>query len=687
MHNQQQRNEASRPTVPSLPHRGDQEQSNAQAVKRETPAASSVEPSVDAEINSADEFYEQQEMADDDKNKGKRLTPDRKQKLDELGFVWSLRTMRIESHWDQMFRRLLAYKEQYGDCLVPSRYEADLKLAKWVETQRQESKKAIDGRSANPRLTEERLRRLESIGFEWKVKQKMKRYYDKQWDAMFDRLQAFKQANGHCMVPKRYSADPRLGTWVHTQRIQYRTKYRTTANCITLSEEEVSALKSCGDEVTYRLTEERRQRLESIGFIWAAREGEKGPDSGRITRNSYDDQWDVMFGQLIEYKAKFGNCLVPKRYKDNPKLGTWCDTQRVQKKKLMKKLSEKLNQSASDDVARMDTSSAASDGGFESAPETTSGNTSPANTPGSIPKPLVGRLTEERIRRLDEVGFVWSIRDDWQKHYDELKEYKKKHGHCNVPSRYSENRRLGIWVSAQRAAYKSGPKEPVENSGRAVPLTQERIDLLNELGFTWTIRSRDTLGESWFQRLQELKAFKNKYGHCLVPSRYNEAPGLGTWVGSQRSAYRLWKQAQANPGSVVPGSTAMNEDRIRELDQLGFVWALRNSDNRNGSPTQLQQPDYAQNQPVSQYRCDFIHENDGFNAAQVLQVMQVGGHPSVGFSQPSTVQYSQHSIDVHNYEPLHVQQQHSHYQPQHAQKLDRPAHPPGAKDSHQHVPI
>ena len=30
-------------------------------------------------------------------------------------------------------------------------------------------------------------------------------------------------------------------------------------------------------------------------------------------------------------------------------------------------------------------------------------------------KPLVGRLTDERIRRLQEIGFVWSLRDDWQK--------------------------------------------------------------------------------------------------------------------------------------------------------------------------------------------------------------------------------------------------------------------------------
>ena len=33
-------------------------------------------------------------------DKRKLLTPERKQKLDALGFVWSLRSKRIEDHWD-----------------------------------------------------------------------------------------------------------------------------------------------------------------------------------------------------------------------------------------------------------------------------------------------------------------------------------------------------------------------------------------------------------------------------------------------------------------------------------------------------------------------------------------------------------------------------------------------------------
>ena len=111
---------------------------------------------------------------------------------------------------------------------------------------------------------------------------------------------------------------------------------------------------------------------------------------------------------------------------------------------------------------------------------------------------------------------------------------------------------------------------------RSAPLTQERIDLLNDIGFTWTIRSRDSLGESWNQRLEELKAYKQREFHCLVPSRYTPNPELGIWVGTQRTQYRLYQRAK----ETGIGSTAFNEDRIRELKELGFVWALRGGEGK-----------------------------------------------------------------------------------------------------------
>lgn len=298
----------------------------------------------------------------------KRLTKERKEKLDALGFVWSLRSKRVDDHWDTMFQKLVEYKEQHGDCLVPSRYEVEPKLGKWVETQRYEIRLAAvvvsripvtnlatpryeytklqraqngtvepkdeidtgskDGkpRASNPRLTEERLRRLNSIGFSFKVKHKMKRYYDKQWDSMFQKLLAFREEHGHCVVPKRYLSDLRLGTWVHTQRIQYRKMMAGKGGVPDTASDngsEVEALIPKGEEeISYRLTEERRKRLEEIGFCWSARElGEKGAEQGKMTRNSYDDQWDQMFDQLREYRDKYGDCLVPKRFKENTRLG------------------------------------------------------------------------------------------------------------------------------------------------------------------------------------------------------------------------------------------------------------------------------------------------------------------------------------------------------------------------------
>jgi len=44
----------------------------------------------------------------------KRLTRERKDLLDALGFVWSLRSKRTDDHWDEMYRQLVDYKDKHG---------------------------------------------------------------------------------------------------------------------------------------------------------------------------------------------------------------------------------------------------------------------------------------------------------------------------------------------------------------------------------------------------------------------------------------------------------------------------------------------------------------------------------------------------------------------------------------------
>ena len=55
----------------------------------------------------------------------------------------------------------------------------------------------------------------------------------------------------------------------------------------------------------------------------------------------------------------------------------------------------------------------------------------------------------------------------------------QRFGHCRVPHGYADNRKLSWWVMNQRAQHQ------LIQQGRRSWLTQERIDLLNAIGFNW----------------------------------------------------------------------------------------------------------------------------------------------------------------------------------------------------------
>ena len=93
-----------------------------------------------------------------------RLTEDQVRRLEEIGFLWAAR----EAQWDEMFARLVRYKEGNDDCNVPKGWSEDPSLGSWVNNQRQKYR--------NGKLSEERIRRLESIGFEWSLKKTRVRF-------------------------------------------------------------------------------------------------------------------------------------------------------------------------------------------------------------------------------------------------------------------------------------------------------------------------------------------------------------------------------------------------------------------------------------------------------------------------------------------------------------------------------
>ena len=89
--------------------------------------------------------------------------------LQKLGFEFKvLPYYERNRSWEDHFASLLKFKEENnGSVRVPLKYKADLRLGKWVQTQRQQYKLWKEGKKSS--LNEERIEKLESAGFEWVV--------------------------------------------------------------------------------------------------------------------------------------------------------------------------------------------------------------------------------------------------------------------------------------------------------------------------------------------------------------------------------------------------------------------------------------------------------------------------------------------------------------------------------------
>ena len=112
----------------------------------------------------------------------------------------------------------------------------------------------------------------------------------------------------------------------------------------------------------------------------------------------------------------------------------------------------------------------------------------------------------ERTSKLDSIEFVWNRNPDvrWEIMFEELRKFKDREGHCNVPYKYSDNPKLGQWVMNQQA-----------NRSK---ISKERASKLDSIGFTWD-RNPDVKWEIMFE---ELRKFKDSEGHCNVPSIYSD---------------------------------------------------------------------------------------------------------------------------------------------------------------------
>lgn len=247
------------------------------------------------------------------------------------------------------------------------------------------------------------------------------------------------------------------------------------------------------------------------------------------------EPWQIMYERLTEYHV---------REKDWPsasegKLGLWCHTQRIARKR---------GTLAAERILQLDAL------GFEWEyhdshwtrqfeklksfyaeagrwPKRGEGSLSTwCNTQRQARKN--GRLIKERIRRLDAIGFIWEydVDREWGGQYEALKSFRQKEGRW---PKTNEGGSLGAWCITQRKLRREGK------------LSAEREALLDVIGFIWSA------DDVWAERFCQLEAFYHREGRWPT----SREGALGNWCFVQKRLFRK--------GELVP-------ERAEKLQRLGF---------------------------------------------------------------------------------------------------------------------
>mmetsp|Transcript_27984 Transcript_27984/g.42669 ORF Transcript_27984/g.42669 Transcript_27984/m.42669 type:complete len:238 (+) Transcript_27984:58-771(+) len=158
----------------------------------------------------------------------------------------------------------------------------------------------------------------------------------------------------------------------------------------------------------------------------------KQSDKKVSMRPYQSEKWQQYFYQLLDFRRNNGTCLVPHYYAENIALARWVKRQRYQYNLRLK--------------------------GKKSS------------------------ITIERIRMLEQIGFIWDSHEAaWEERRKELEIFRAVNGTCSVPATCRTNPKLATWVKCQRRQYR------LFCEGKPANISPERILELENLGFEWDV--------------------------------------------------------------------------------------------------------------------------------------------------------------------------------------------------------
>jgi helicase domain protein len=209
-----------------------------------------------------------------EKFRSNKMKQDRIDRLNGIQMIWQK-----EDPWEVRFALAEEYYKEHKDLNMLAVYNVNgICLTKWVNEQKQ----AYRG-NRKISLTDEQIRRLESIGIDWRNSDEIA------WEKRYNAVKNYFNEHGNIDIPKDIvlSDGKKIGNWLFIQRRKYREN---------------------------SLTSEQIRLLNEVGMVW-----------------ELADSWEIGFAHAKQYYSENKNLKISANYicPDGYNLGSWIVNQRA----------------------------------------------------------------------------------------------------------------------------------------------------------------------------------------------------------------------------------------------------------------------------------------------------------------------------------------------------------------------
>ena len=436
--------------------------------------------------------------------------------------------------WDSWYNLALNYYETHKNLNIPFNFktldginynEDGFKLGLWIYHQR--------NLKMDNMLSKDRIEKLEKLQIIWSIR-------DNLWDTKYELAKKYFNHYGNLNVPVKFKTSNgidydengiNLGMWLFSKRSR-----------------------------KDKQPKERQEQLEKIGMVW----------------DVLEDIWNKNYGLAKKYYECYGNLNISYSFKTNNgidyeengiNLGVWLSNQRLKKEKLTKEKIHLLEEigivwdiyeqswNTYYDLAKKYYEI----NGDLKAPQDFEMDGKNLGSWISKNRNKKDKLSQEKIRQLEQIGMIWDVRQDsWNINYELAKKYYEYNGDLNIPVKFKTNDgikydekgiSLGVWIFHLRQN-KDG-------------LSQERLKQLEEIGMIW-----DVYEENWNKNFELAKKYYEHYGDLRIMKNFKTSNGveydengikLGIWLTDQRQNKK---------------KGVLQEDKFDKLESIGMIWDM-----------------------------------------------------------------------------------------------------------------